>query len=218
MPGSQNNANIDMSSTIQLQAAKLCTEPKTGSALTANCRFCQTPLSQTFVDLGMSPLCESYLTSNELNSMERFYPLHVKVCEKCYLVQVEEYVIPEHIFSEYAYFSSYAETWLKHAADYVEMICQRLGLGDNSLCVELASNDGYLLQYLVKKGIPVIGVEPAVNVAKVAEQEGIPTLVKFSRIRPAQEMVDRGQRADLLLRNNVLPPPPQFNHFLAQIQ
>jgi 2-polyprenyl-3-methyl-5-hydroxy-6-metoxy-1,4-benzoquinol methylase len=207
-----------MSSTIQLHDEKLCSEPKMGSALGANCRFCRMPLWQTFVDLGMSPLCESYLTSNELNSMERFYPLHVQVCEKCYLVQLEEYVSPENIFSEYAYFSSYAESWLKHAADYVGMICQRLELGANSLCVELASNDGYLLQYLVKKGIPVMGVEPAVNVAKVAERRGIPTLVKFFGVRTAQEMVEQGQRADLVVGNNVLAQVPDINDFVAGIK
>ena len=136
----------------------------------AHCRFCQAPLQHTFVDLGMSPLCESYLRADQLNRMEPFYPLHVKVCEECYLVQLEEYVSPEHIFTEYAYFSSYSDSWLKHCSNYVDMIAKRLALGGRSLAVELASNDGYLLQYFVNKGIPVLGVEPAVNVAKVAEK------------------------------------------------
>jgi 2-polyprenyl-3-methyl-5-hydroxy-6-metoxy-1,4-benzoquinol methylase len=207
-----------MISSIDRKKSK--SRPEAQSNVTPSvCRFCQAPLKHTFVDLGMSPLCESYLTSNELNGMERFYPLHVKVCEKCYLVQLEEYVSPEHIFSEYAYFSSYAESWLRHAADYVQMICQRLGLGSNSLCVELASNDGYLLQYLVKKGIPVIGVEPAINVAKVAEQRGIPTVVKFFGMRTAQEMVEkRRQKADLVVGNNVLAQVPDINDFVAGIK
>jgi hypothetical protein len=120
----------------------------------------------------MSPLCESYLTIDQLNRMQPFYPLHAKVCEECYLVQLEEYVSPEHIFKEYAYFSSYSDSWLKHASNYVDMMSERLGLGAQSLAVELASNDGYLLQYFLKRGIPALGVEPAVNVAKVAEYKG----------------------------------------------
>lgn len=143
------------------------------------CRFCGTPLNHTFVDLGMSPLCESYVTREQLNQMERFYPLHVQVCDQCFLVQLEEYVSAADIFTEYAYFSSYSDSWLKHAADYVEMIVKRLGLGNESLAVEIASNDGYLLQNFVKKGIPALGVEPAGNVAKVATEKGVPTLVKF---------------------------------------
>src|SRR5262249_12558361 len=145
----------------------------------AHCRFCQAPLRHTFVDLGMSPLCESYLTFDQLNRMEPFYPLHVKVCQRCYLVQLEEYVSPEHIFHEYASFSSYSASWLKHSSNSVVMISERLGLDRRTLAVELASNDGYLLQYFVKKGIPVLGVEPAVNVARVAEEKGVPTLVEF---------------------------------------
>ena len=140
----------------------------------------------------MSPLCESYRTRDQLNQMEPFYPLKVKVCEKCFLVQLEQYVSAEHIFTEYAYFSSFSDSWLKHSANYVDMISTRLGLGDQSLAVELASNDGYLLQYFVKKGIPVLGVEPAVNVAKAAEQKGVPTLVKFFGCQTAREMVANG--------------------------
>src|SRR5882762_5900244 len=182
------------------------------------CRFCGMPLTHTFVDLGMSPLCESYLTADQLNRMEPFYPLHVKVCEKCFLVQLEEYVSPEHIFTEYAYFSSYSDSWLKHSSDYVDMISKRLGLGPQSLAVELASNDGYLLQYFVKKGIPVLGVEPAVNVAKVAEKKGVPTLVKFFGCQTAQEMVANGQAADLVIGNNVLAQVPDLNDFVGGIR
>jgi SAM-dependent methyltransferase len=166
----------------------------------------------------MSPLCESYLPADHLNAMEPFYPLHVKVCEECYLVQLEEYVSPEHIFTEYAYFSSYSDTWLKHSSNYVEMISSRLGLGSRSLAVELASNDGYLLQYFVEKGIPVLGVEPAVNVAKVAEKKGVPTLVKFFGCQTAQQMVADGQAADLIIGNNVLAQVPDLNDFVGGIQ
>jgi C-methyltransferase-like protein/putative zinc binding protein/methyltransferase family protein len=180
------------------------------------CRFCATPLKHTFVDLGMSPLCETFLTAGELDRMEPFYPLHVWVCSECFLVQLQEYVTPEHIFNEYAYFSSYSTAWLKHAEDYVAMASERLRLGRESLVVELASNDGYLLQYFVKRGIPCLGIEPAANVAKVAEQErGVPTLVKFFGEQTAQELVDEGKRADLILGNNVLAQVPDLNSFVA---
>jgi SAM-dependent methyltransferase len=182
------------------------------------CRFCYAPLKQTFVDLGMSPLCESYVPADRLNAMEPFYPLHVRVCERCYLVQLEQYVSPEHIFGEYAYFSSYSDSWLKHAETYVEMISGRFELGPESRCVEIASNDGYLLQYFVRKGIPVMGVEPAANVAKVAEEKGVPTLVEFFGVKTALEMFEAGQSADLIIGNNVLAQVPDLNDFVAGIQ
>jgi SAM-dependent methyltransferase len=150
--------------------------------------------------------------------MEPFYPLHVKVCEKCYLVQLEQYVSAEHIFTEYAYFSSFSDSWLKHASNYVDKILERLALGSESLAVELASNDGYLLQYFVKKGIPVLGVEPAVNVAKVAEQKGVPTLVEFFGCETARQMVADGQAADLVIGNNVLAQVPDLNDFVGGIR
>jgi hypothetical protein len=207
-----------MSDTIELDKAEPIAAQTKRLLTTARCRFCQTPLRHTFVDLGMSPLCESYLPADQLNAMEPFYPLHVKVCEECYLVQLEEYVSPEHIFTEYAYFSSYSDTWLKHSSNYVEMISSRLGLGSRSLAVELASNDGYLLQYFVEKGIPVLGVEPAVNVAKVAEKKGVPTLVKFFGCQTAHQMVADGQAADLIIGNNVLAQVPDLNDFVGGIQ
>jgi C-methyltransferase C-terminal domain/Putative zinc binding domain/Methyltransferase domain len=166
----------------------------------------------------MSPLCESYLTVDQLNRMEPFYPLHVKVCESCYLVQLEEYVSPEHIFAEYAYFSSYSDSWLKHASNYVDLISMRLGLSARSLAVELASNDGYLLQYFLPKGIPVLGVEPAANVARAAEKRGVPTLVEFFGCQPAREMVANGQAADLVIGNNVLAQVPDLNDFVGGIR
>jgi len=207
-----------MSDTIELDKPKPTAAQTKRLLTTPHCRFCQTPLRHTFVDLGMSPLCESYLPADHLNAMEPFYPLHVKVCEECYLVQLEEYVSPEHIFTEYAYFSSYSDTWLKHSSNYVEMISRRLGLGSRSLAVELASNDGYLLQYFVEKGIPVLGVEPAVNVAKVAEKKGVPTLVKFFGCQTARQMVADGQAADLMIGNNVLAQVPDLNDFVGGIQ
>src|SRR5262245_37877952 len=140
----------------------------------AGCLFCSTPLRQLVVDLGMSPLCESFLAADQLDRMEPFYPLQVYVCEQCFLVQVPEYVSPERIFTEYAYFSSYSESWLAHANQYVDTITTRLDLGPGSRVVELGSNDGYLLQYFVARGIPVLGVEPARNVAAVAVAKGIP--------------------------------------------
>jgi SAM-dependent methyltransferase len=206
-----------MSNMIELEEPAT-SDQKTKTSNTSVCRFCQTPLRHTFVDLGMSPLCESYLTTDQLNRMESFHPLHVKVCEECYLVQLEEYVSPEHIFTEYAYFSSYSDSWLKHASDYVDMISQRLSLGARSLAVELASNDGYLLQYFVKTGIPVLGVEPAINIAKVAEGRGVPTLIKFFGGQTALEMVANGQAADLVIGNNVLAQVPDLNDFVSGIR
>ena len=135
-----------------------------------NCRFCGSGLRHTFVDLGMSPLCQSHLESSQLNQMEPFYPLHVYVCAHCYLVQLEEYVGPELIFREYAYFSSYAEAWLEHAKSYAEMVIERFNLNGHSRVVEIASNDGYLLQHFVSRGMPVLGVEPAVDGEALLEQ------------------------------------------------
>ena len=144
-----------------------------------DCRLCGNPLNHTFVDLGMSPLCESFLAPRQLDAMEPYFPLHVLVCRTCFLVQLKEYVSPEAIFREYAYFSSYSRTWVAHAKRYCEMIATRLGLGLESLVIELASNDGYLLQHFLPLGVPVLGIEPAVNVARVAIDKGIPTRTEF---------------------------------------
>jgi SAM-dependent methyltransferase len=206
-----------MTNTITLAESIETTAQPDPASTTARCLFCKAPLRHPFVDLGMSPLCESYRTRDQLNQMEPFYPLNVKVCEKCFLVQLEQYVSAEHIFTEYAYFSSFSDSWLKHSANYVDMISTRLGLGNQSLAVELASNDGYLLQYFVKKGIPVLGVEPAVNVAKAAEQKGVPTLVKFFGCQTAREMATNGYLADLVVGNNVLAQVPDINDFVGGI-
>jgi hypothetical protein len=182
---------------------------------TGCCRFCGTGLRHTFVDLGMSPLCESYVQPAQLNEMEPFYPLHVFVCEKCFLVQLEEFVTPDHIFTEYAYFSSYSDSWLEHCRRYTEQMVDRFHLNEHSLVVEPASNDGYLLQYFAQKGIPVLGIEPAANVAKVAEEKGVPTLVRFFGSQLAKELEPRGKQADLLVGNNVLAQVPDLCDFVA---
>jgi SAM-dependent methyltransferase len=182
------------------------------------CRFCGTPLRRTFVDLGMSPPCESYLSASQLDEMEPFYPLHVRVCEDCLLVQLHDYIPPEDIFSEYAYFSSYSDQWLAHAESYTDTMVERFGIGAESLVVELASNDGYLLQYFVQKGVPVLGVEPAANVAAAAEQRGVPTLVEFFGAEVAQRLRDEGTVADLIAANNVLAQVPDLNSFLEGIR
>jgi SAM-dependent methyltransferase len=175
-------------------------------------------LKHTFVDLGMQPLCESYVGTGQQDKMEPFYPLHTYVCDNCFLVQMEEYVAPREIFSEYAYFSSYSDAWLKHAENYVEMITTKLGLTKNSLVLEVASNDGYLLQYFVKKGIPVLGVEPAANVAEAAVKKGVNTLIKFFELSTARELVKEEKRPDLLIGNNVLGQVPSLNEFVESMK
>ena len=181
----------------------------------ANCRFCSEPLRHTFVDLGTSPLCESYVTAEQLNQMEPFYPLHAYVCERCFLVQVQEYVSPEGIFTEYAYFSSYSDSWLAHAKAYVDTIAVRLGLTAASRVIELGSNDGYLLHYFVVRGVPVLGIEPARNVAEAAVVRGVPTIAKLFGRQTARELVAEGTQADLLIGNNVLAQVPDVNDFVA---
>jgi SAM-dependent methyltransferase len=180
-----------------------------------SCRFCGAGLRHTFVDLGMSPLCESYLSAEELNRMEPFYPLHAYVCDRCFLVQVEEYVRPENIFADYAYFSSYSDTWLRHTKSYADMMIERFRLTARSRVIELGSNDGYLLQYFVARGIPVLGVEPAGNVAQVAIGKGVPTLIAFFCKRVAREMAAAGRQADLLAGFNVLAQVSNLNDFVA---
>ena len=179
------------------------------------CRFCGAIVGDTVVDLGMSPLCESYVPADRVNAMEAFYPLHVMVCTKCWLVQLDQYVSADHIFSEYAYFSSYSDSWVEHARRYAAEMAERFQLGPSSSVVELASNDGYLLQWFVQAGIPVLGIEPAANVAATAEQKGVPTLVRFFGADLARELVADGQRADLLIGNNVLAQVPDINDFVA---
>ena len=182
--------------------------------MSRNCRFCATPLTHLFADLGMSPLANRYLTPEQDNAMEPFYPLRVFVCSSCKLVQLEEFESPDRIFSDYAYFSSYSSSWLEHCRRYVESMIDRLNLDTSSHVVELASNDGYLLQYFKQCGIPVLGVEPAANVAAVAIEAGIPTEVAFFGCELAKRLA-ADARADLLLGNNVLAHVPDINDFVA---
>ena len=185
---------------------------------TGHCRFCGAALCHTFVDLGMSPLANTYLTPPQLRQMEPFYPLHVYVCGRCFLVQLEEFTSPEQIFSNYAYFASYSDTWLHHARSYVEMVSPRFGLNTQSQVVEIASNDGYLLQYFVAKGIPVLGIEPAANVAATAIEKGIPTRVEFFGEDMARRLVMEGWQADLVVGNNVLAHVPALNDFVRGLK
>ncbi len=185
------------------------------SATARPCRICGTPLETTFVDLGMSPLCESFLAGDQLDQMEPYYPLHAKVCGSCFLVQLPAYVKPEHIFTEYAYFSAYATSWVEHCKRYCLMIKDRLGLGPSSQVVELASNDGYLLQHFIPLGVPVLGIEPAVNVAEAARARNVPTLTEFFGMELARRLVAEGKRADLIIGNNVLAQIPEINDFVA---
>jgi SAM-dependent methyltransferase len=182
------------------------------------CRFCRAGLKRTFVDLGMSPLCETYPAPEDLNRGEVYYPLHVYVCEECFLVQLQEFETAQNIFSDYAYFSSYSDSWLKHAEKYCREMTSRFGLNQNSVVIEAASNDGYLLQYFVKEQIPVLGIEPAANVAKVAVEKGVPTLVRFLGVELAEDLASEGRRADLVLGNNVLAQVPDLNGFVEALK
>jgi hypothetical protein len=179
------------------------------------CRFCSAPLETTFVDLGMSPLCESYIRPDQLTEMEPFYPLHAYVCGQCFLVQLQEFVTPGEIFSEYAYFSSYSASWVEHARRYAQKMIERLSLGAASKVMEIASNDGYLLQHFIARGVPVLGIEPAANVAKVAIDKGVPTTVRFFGRQAAIKIAAEHGRPDLLLGNNVLAHVPDINDFVG---
>jgi len=183
------------------------------------CRFCNAPLDLTFCDLGMSPLSNAYLRPAQLQAAEKFYPLHSYVCERCWLVQLPAHETPDHIFGQdYAYFSSYSDSWLAHCKAYCELMIKRFSFGATSQVVEIASNDGYLLQYFKAQGVPVLGIEPAANCAAVAESKGIPSLVRFFGVQTAQELRDSGRGADLLLGNNVLAHVPDLNDFVAGLK
>jgi hypothetical protein len=179
------------------------------------CRLCCAQLATTFVDLGMSPLCESFLPGDQIDQMECYFPLRVLVCGECFLVQLQEYVKPANIFAEYAYFSSYSTSWVQHARRYCEMVVARFGLGPKSNVVEIASNDGYLLQHFLPLGVPVLGIEPAANVAEAARRMNVPTLVEFFGLSLARRLVSQGRVADLIIGNNVLAQVPDLNDFTA---
>jgi SAM-dependent methyltransferase len=185
------------------------------NGFSGKCRFCQSPLEQSFVDLGMSPLCQDHIKPDELNMMEPFYPLHAYVCSECFLVQLDEFVAPSEIFNDYAYFSSYSDSWLQHAKRYSDKIISRLNIGVDKLVSELASNDGYLLQYFAERNIPVLGVEPAANVAEYAMRRGIRTETKFFGLNTAKQLVAKYGKTDLLIGNNVLAHVPDINDFVA---
>jgi SAM-dependent methyltransferase len=179
------------------------------------CRFCAAPLELSFADLGMSPLSNANLAAAQLNAMEPFYPLHAWACTSCFLVQLEQFESRERIFGgDYAYFSSYSDSWLAHCRAYTEAMIARFGYGAKSLVVEIASNDGYLLQYFAQRGVPVLGIEPAANVARAAEAKGVPTRVEFFGVETAKRLAAEGRRADLLLGNNVLAHVPDLNDFV----
>ncbi len=185
---------------------------------TGKCRFCDHRLVHSFVDLGMSPLSNAYIRTVDLKQKESFYPLHAYVCHHCFLVQLEEFESPEHIFSEYVYFSSYSNHWLRHAKEYADRMISSSGYHHQSQVIEIASNDGYLLQYFKAQGIPVFGIEPAANVAAVAEQKGIPTLVAFFGVEIARELVAKGKQADLIVGNNVLAHVPNIHDFVKGLK
>lgn len=182
------------------------------------CRFCRKKLTHLFVCLGLSPLSNSYLSKQQLNKREPFYQLDLYVCDSCFLVQLEEFESPEDIFSNYAYFSSYSDIWLKHVKDYVEKMVETLRINRDSFVVEIASNDGYLLQYFVEKNIPVLGIEPAENVAEVALKKGVPTEIVFFGAETAKRLSAGGRLPDLLLGNNVLAHVPDLNDFVKGLK
>lgn len=185
------------------------------ATLKSDCRFCGSALEMTFADLGMSPLANSFVPMACSHAMERFYPLHAYVCTTCWLVQLQVFESSEAIFSNYAYFSSYSKSWLEHASHYVDQMRERFALDGSTLVVEIASNDGYLLQYFRRAEVPVLGVEPARNVAEVAKARGIPTVVEFFGTETARRLAAEGCRANLLLGNNVLGHVPEVNDFVA---
>jgi predicted TPR repeat methyltransferase len=180
-----------------------------------HCRLCRARLATTFVDLGMHPLCQSFLRVDQIDQMEAYYPLHVLVCSECFLVQLQRYVPPEHIFTEYAYFSSYSTSWVEHARRYCEMVVARFGLGRKSQVFEIASNDGYLLQHFIPFRVPILGIEPAANVADAARRKNVPTLVEFFGLGLARRLVSEGRSADLIIGNNVLAQVPDLHDFTA---
>jgi len=196
--------------------SKTMTQPVTEDVPAAfECRFCGHALEHSFVDLGMSPLCQTHIAPEQLTEMEPFFPLHAYICSNCFLVQLQEFVAPDDIFSEYAYFSSYSDSWVAHAKRYAEAMVARFGYGPSSKVVEIASNDGYLLQHFVAMNIPVLGIEPAANVAKVAIEKGVPSVVKFMGRKTAAEIAAEHGKADLLLGNNVLAHVPDINDFVG---
>jgi SAM-dependent methyltransferase len=208
---------MTFASTIE-DVARHAAPSSPGREARAACRSCGTTLTNIVTDLGMSPLCESYLRADQLNEMEPFYPLVVYVCDRCFLVQLQEYVSGDEIFREYAYFSSYSDSWLDHCRRYTDQMVNQLGLSPEQFVVEVASNDGYLLQNFVRRGIPCLGIEPARNVAAVAIAKGVPTITEFFGVALARRLAGEGAQADLLLGNNVLAQVHDLNDFVAGLK
>jgi C-methyltransferase-like protein/putative zinc binding protein/methyltransferase family protein len=190
-------------------------EPAVAPAAAPPCRFCDERLTHTVIDLGTSPPCESFVRPEQLFEGEVFYPLHVWICDRCFLVQLEEFVAPEAIFTEYAYFSSYSRTMVEHARQFAEAAVERFGLSTGSSVLEVASNDGYLLQHFLAREVPVLGVEPAANVARHAEERGVRTIVDFFGAETARRVVMDHSPQDLVIGNNVLAQVPDLNDFVA---
>lgn len=195
--------------------AKLNKHPRNLNAMN-NCRFCKTPLNKTFVDLGVQPLCENFVKQEQLNQMEPHYPLHVYICNQCFLVQLDEFVPPSEIYDDYAYFSAYSDTWLEHARNYTNLMINKLNLNEQNFVVEIASNDGYLLQYFKEKNIPVLGIDPAQTAAEIAvKKRGIPTEMLFFGVSSAKALLNKYKQADLIIGNNVLAHVPDINDFVS---
>ena len=178
------------------------------------CRFCKSALTNIFLDLGMSPMANSFLKSTELDTKEPHYPLCSYVCSNCFLVQLDEFEKPQEIFSNYAYFSSFSTTWLDHVEEFVNQLINQFKIDKEKHVIEIASNDGYLLQHFKKKDIPILGIEPAKNIASYAESKGIPTINKFFGVDTAKELAQNGQKADFLIAFNVMPHVPNLNDFV----
>lgn len=210
----KTRAMLNASRTLE----EVVAEPDFSQSKGPRCRFCDSRLKHVFADLGMSPLSNSYVKPGDLAVMEPFYPLVVFVCSNCFLVQLEQVESPEHIFSDYSYFSSFSESWVEHARRYTDKIVDRMGLGQSHRVVEIASNDGYLLQHFVARGIPVLGIEPAANVAAAAIEKNIPTMIEFFDTSLARRMVADGKRADLIAGNNILAHVPALNDFVQGLK
>src|SRR5688572_17636702 len=205
----------NMLSATDTTSQALATQVARHASHTPGCRFCGNALATPFVDLGVSPLCQTHIAPEQLNQMEPFYPLHAYVCDRCFLVQLEEFVAPAEIFTDYAYLSSYSDSWVAHAKRYADRMRERFAIGPSSLVTEIASNDGYLLQHFVAAGVPVLGVEPAANVALIAEQKGVRTTVEFFGKATAEKIVRTFGQPDLLVGNNVLAHVPDINDFVG---
>jgi SAM-dependent methyltransferase len=186
--------------------------------MTSNCRFCNTRLEHTFIDLGLSPVSNAFLSADDLSEIEPFYPLRAFVCANCFLVQLEEFEAPEQIFSDYVYFSSYSHSWLAHAKSFADSATEQFRLGGESLVIEVASNDGYLLQYFKQSGIPILGIEPAANVADVAIERGIETISEFFGVALAEKLRADDKLGNLVIGNNVLAHVPDVNDFVAGLK